>query len=123
MPPWSTSATRAPRLVRISTRPSAASRRSASRTGVRDTPSSSARSSWWTRPPRGSEPFAIRSRIAAYTWSTTLAMFRRSGATAGSPELIEYRPGGGHQLIEHRPGGGHQLVDLLVGDDQRRRVG
>ena len=61
--PWM-SATRAPRLVCIWTSPSAASRRSASRTGVRETPSSAARSSWCRRLPRASSPEMIRARMA-----------------------------------------------------------
>src|SRR3954451_3482792 len=66
------SATRAPRLGKSSTRPSAARRPSASRTGVREIPSCAARSScrsfaWCSRSPE-----RMRSRSAEYARSTTL---------------------------------------------------
>ena len=59
MSPKSSSDTVAPRLGSNSTSPSVDSRRSASRSGVRDTPSSSASDAWRSLAPRGRSPDRI----------------------------------------------------------------
>src|SRR4051794_1852494 len=81
-------ATRAPRLATISTRPSAASRVSASRTGVRLTPSRSASSTSPSREPGASSPARIRSRSS---WSTRSADVR-DRVTRHTPWQIVCKP-------------------------------
>ena len=65
MSPKSSSDTVAPRFGENSTSPSVDSRRSASRSGVRETPSSSASEACRKRVPRGRPPARMRSRRAA----------------------------------------------------------
>src|SRR5829696_6449178 len=121
-------AMRAPRLGSSSTSPSDASRASASRTGVRETPSSRESPSWCSRACSSSWPARMRSRRIAYTWSAAEATLTLGEAiasrTVASHRLHPY----GHALDageevgaqaldrSRQLDGGHARQQLLKGD-------